>query len=338
MPARRRVALAAATALLAPVALTGATAATAAAQAPVYRPATNGAKLSGFKWVKQDSQFDITVESKALAGKYQVRVLVPKSWRPDSVRTWPVLYAFHGGRDTFVSWTRSTDIEEMAARYDAMVVMPAGDNGSYTDWFNGGKGGTPKWETFHMTEVRELVERNFHAGGSRACMGNSSGGQGCMTYAARHPGTFRYAASFSGLTSLLSPGIPSMVLLTASGDAGVNPFDIYGSPIANRANWAAHDPASLATKLRGTKVHISSGTTGEPGPFEEPGLPPWDIGLWSERAVGYSNVQFRDRMNQLGIPLTSNIYKEGRHAWPYWIREMHSIWADLMGTIGAPKV
>lgn len=334
MSACRRLAAAAATALLGSAALT---VATGTAHAVVYRPASNGAKLSAVKWIKQGSELDFTVDSRALSGKYQVRVLVPKSWRQLSLRTWPVVYAFHGGRDSYLSWTRSTDIEELAARYDAMVVMPAGDNGSYTNWWNDGRGGTPKWETFHMTEVRELVERNFHAGASRACMGNSSGGQGCMTYAARFPGTFRYAASFSGLTSILSPGLPSMILLTAAGEPGVNPFDIYGSPIRDRANWAAHDPASLAARLRGTKIHISSGTTGMPGPFEQPGMPLWDIGLLSERAVGYSNIQFRDRLTELRIPVGANIYGNGRHSWPYWIRELHSVWPDVMGTIGAPR-
>ena len=48
--------------------------------------------------------------------------------------------------------------------------MPEGANGSYTDWYNYGKGGVPKWETFHTKEVIQLMERNYHAGTARAVM------------------------------------------------------------------------------------------------------------------------------------------------------------------------
>lgn len=340
MPARswrrptRRAGVVAAAALIGPLSLT---AVTGSAEAAGYKRASNGASVAGFKWIKKGSQFDVTINSNALGGKYKVRVLVPKTWRGNSRRSWPVLYAYHGGRDTWVSWTRSTDIEGLARRYDTMVVMPAGNNGSYTNWWNGGRGGKPKWETFHTLEVRELVERNFHAGGARACMGNSSGGQGCITYAARHPRMFRYAASYSGVLSLLSPGIPSLLLYTMSGDPKINPYDIYGHPVLDRANWVAHDPTSLAARLRGTRLYFSSGTTGQPGPFEKPNMPPWDIGLVSERGVGYSNQVFRDRLQQLRIPFNAHIYGNGRHSWPYWIREMNTAWPSIMKTIGARR-
>ena len=45
-------------------------------------------------------------------------------WGVNWKKTWPVLYSLHGGHDTYVSWTRSTDIAQVAAGYNAMVVMP----------------------------------------------------------------------------------------------------------------------------------------------------------------------------------------------------------------------
>jgi S-formylglutathione hydrolase FrmB len=334
MPARpwRRnaIALLAAAALTSPLGITTASAAG-------YQPASNGARIVGVNWVKTGSQFDFTIQSNALGGQYRVRVLVPKTWRANSTRTWPTLYAYHGGRDNYTSWTRSTDIEGLARQYDVMVVIPAGNNGSYTDWWNGGRGGRPKWETFHTLEVRELVERNFRAGGSRACMGNSSGGQGCVTYAARFPRMFRHAASYSGVLSILAPGIPPLLLYTMLGTPGVNPLDVYGNPFTDRHNWEAHDPTTLAGRLRGTKLYISSGTTGNPGPFDPPNLPLWDIGLVSERGVGYSNQVFRDKLRQLNVPVAAHLYGDGRHSWPYWIREMNTVWPSLMSTVGARR-
>jgi S-formylglutathione hydrolase FrmB len=128
------------------------------------------------------------VERPLACSDQKVRVLVPKGWSAESTRTWPVLYAYQGGRDTYVSWTRSSDIKTIANKYDAMVVMPEADDGGYADWWNYGKGGIPQWEKFHLSEVLQLVERNYHASDVRACMGLSSGGQGCMTYAGAIPG------------------------------------------------------------------------------------------------------------------------------------------------------
>jgi S-formylglutathione hydrolase FrmB len=297
---------------------------------PALRPADDGARIVSQEWLDTYT-FDFTVRTAAIGSDQKVRVLVPKGWSAQSARTWPVLYAFHGGRDTYVSWTRSSDIKTIANDYNVIVVMPEADDGGYTDWWNYGNGGPPKWETFHMSEVLQLVERNYHASGVRACMGNSSGGQGCITYAARHPGAFRYAASYSGVLSLLSPGVQTLLmasnLLSAS-----DPFRIWGIPGLDDANWRRHDPVALAPSLRGTGLFISSGTTGVPGPLDDAST---IVGGPIEVPIGQTNIVFRDRLRRLGIPVTAHLYGPGTHSWPYWEREMRSAWPLLMGAIGA---
>lgn len=320
------------------VALTGSLAVTPVADATTYRRASNGAKIVGFKWIKQGSQFDFTIRSNALGGRYKVRVLVPRTWRMKSTRTWPTLYAYQGGREAYTAWTRSGGIESLASKYDVMVVMPAGNNGSYTNWWNSGRRGLPMWETFHTLEVRDLVERNFHAGGSRACMGVAAGGQGCVTYAARFPRMFRYAASYSGVLSLLSPGIPPLLLYTMTGTPGTNPLRVYGHPVYDKYNWVAHDPTSLARRLRGIKLYISAGTTGQPGAVEPKNLPKSDTGLVNERSVGFSNVVFRNKLRSLKIPVTAHFYNDGRHSWPHWSSETKLAWPSIMATLGAHRL
>jgi diacylglycerol O-acyltransferase / trehalose O-mycolyltransferase len=50
-----------------------------------------------------------------------------------------------------------------------LVVMPdAGQVGFYSDWFNRGRGGPPRWGTLHLTEPRRLLERDWRAGNRRA--------------------------------------------------------------------------------------------------------------------------------------------------------------------------
>ncbi|WP_067491057.1 alpha/beta hydrolase [Actinomadura hibisca] len=306
----------------------------APAQAAGFAKADTGAYVQSYKWINKTA-FDFAVKSPSLGGQVQkVRVVVPKTWKKNSRQSWPVVYAYHGGRDSYISWTRSTDIQATASKWGVMVVMPEGANGSYTNWFNGGKGGTPKWEDFHLREVRQLVERNFHAGGARAAMGISSGAQGACTYAGRAPGMFRYAACFSGVLSMSSPGIPSLLMYTNSGN-GADPNAIWGIPWINKANWDAHDPIKLLPKMRSTRLYVSAGTTGERGPLDPPNLPPWDIGYLSERAIGPTVRDFANEAKRQKVKITAHIYGNGRHSWPYWKREMHTAWPSMMQTIGA---
>ncbi|MEV3926192.1 alpha/beta hydrolase [Actinomadura coerulea] len=297
--------------------------------------ADDGARITAEKKIASH-EVDIAIDSPALGRAVKTRILLPKNWTRNATATWPVLYAYHGGQDDYASWTRNTDIEAWAAKYNVIVVMPEGDNGSYTDWYNYGKGGTPKWETFHTAEVRQLIERNYHAGALRAVIGNSSGGAGAMSYAARHPGMFKYAASLSGILSMRSIGMPALLMFTNAGN-GQDPFAIWGVPWSDDANWAAHDPYSLAPKLRGTGLFFSAGTSGRPGPGD-PDVAPWDIGLLSEIAVGANNRDFQKRLDQLNIPYTAHIYGDGRHNWPAWVREAGAVWPTLMKSIGARRV
>ncbi|RAY14861.1 esterase family protein [Actinomadura craniellae] len=316
-----------------------------AAAAPAFVPADTGARITGEQWL-DSATVDLTVSTPSLDGPQLVRVIVPAGWSREASRTWPVVYAYHGGRDTAVSWTRSTDIEQVAARYDVIVVMPEGGwNGSHANWHNFGLGGRPKWETFHVQEVVQLAERNLRAGTQRAVMGASSGGQGALAYAGRHPGTFRYAASFSSVLHMTTPAMQSLVLTTAAVWGGVwIPGAIYGWPLLNEFVWRAHDAYHLVPKLKGTGLYVSAGTTGNPGPFE-----PTDanlleqlagrlIGGFGEATVGASTRSFVDEARRRGVPVTANLYGNGWHQWAYWDAEYKKAWPLMMDTIGARQV
>ena len=135
---------------------------------------------------------DLTIDSPALGRSAKVRLLLPRRFQAQPHRRWPVLWLLHGCCDTYQSWTRSTDVEELAALADVLVVMPeAGQVGFYSDWRAPGRGGPSRWETFHLTELRQLLERDWRAGNRRVVAGLSMGGLGAMAYAARHPGMFR---------------------------------------------------------------------------------------------------------------------------------------------------
>ncbi|SHE56973.1 alpha/beta hydrolase [Streptoalloteichus hindustanus] len=281
---------------------------------------------------------DVTVWSPALRQKATARLLLPVGWDRGSGRHWPTLWLLAGccSLESHTGWTAFTDVEDRPELRDVLVVMPdAGLAGFYSDWWNGGRGGVPGWETFHLGELRTLLERDYGAGARRAVAGLSMGGFGALSYAARHPGMFRAAASYSGLVHNLHPGGPQyafptgaafvQALVKASGD---DPNALWGDPEAQRHVWAAHNPYDLAVLLRRIPVHISAGT-GEPGPLDAPGKQPDR----AEALLHAEAVDVADRLRALGGRVTTTLGEPGTHDWPYWERELHKSLPMLLDAI-----
>ncbi|MFC0038138.1 alpha/beta hydrolase [Actinomadura rayongensis] len=303
-------------------------------------PADDGARIKTETWIDSRT-VDLTVATPAVGDDEMIRVIVPQGWSRTASRTWPVVYAYQGGNDDYLSWVKGSQISDLASQWGVLVVMPAGGKGGgFSDWWNYGRGGTPKWETFHTTEVLQLLERNYRAGTRRAALGVSSGGQGAIAYAARHRGMFAYAASFSGLLHSSSPPIQwTLMLQGVTFDS--DPFAVWGVPGFDDANWKAHDPYELADKLRGTQLYISSGTTGLPGPLDDPSKTPLDSNIYGatgELIVGSTAKDFVARLQRLGIPATTHLYGDGWHNWNYWRRELTTEWPLMMQALGAEKV
>ena len=251
---------------------------------------------------------DLTIESPAVAAPMQVRLLLPRRFEDEPTARWPVVYLLHGSAGTYDDWWLESDVSELTAPTDLLVVLPYGGNpGWYSDWWNGGKGGPPTWETFHLVELRQLLERNWHAGDKRAIAGLSMGGYGAMEYAERQPGTFAAAASYSG------------VLDPLGGQANFSPpqpNDIWGDPVAQADVWKAHDPTDNAAALKGTALYVAYGN-GQTGPLDPSKSP--DLEAW----IATENETFLHQLAALKIPVTVDAYGNGTHDWPYWQRDLH---------------
>jgi S-formylglutathione hydrolase FrmB len=259
---------------------------------------------------------DLTIESPTV-GYAKVRLLLPDGFDPDASESWPVLYLLHGCCDDYTSWTRETDVEDIEELRDVLVVMPTGGQfGFYSDWWNQGAGGPPGWETFHLQELLQLLERNWQAGKERVVAGLSMGGFGAMEYTARNPGVFRAAASYSG------------VMDTLGSDFEADPA-MWGDKVEQRDVWEAHNPVSLAAELEGVPLYVSYGE-GSAGPLDSARVPFDDLEPW----IAQQNVTFVERLEELGIPATVDAYGPGSHTWPYWERELHDSLPMLLGALG----
>lgn len=276
-----------------------------------------------------DRLLKLTVRADAVGPQeLAVRVLLPRSWAADGTRTWPLLTLHHGGLDDSSSWTRHTDVAELSRDDEVLIAMPDGGRaGGYTDWRRG-----PRWQTFHVRDLFELMRERYRAATVRAVAGVSGGGYGALLSAAANPGAFRYAAALSGPGTIRSP-IAALTLLAATGVAGrVNPLDMWGLPLVHDRHWRASDPLHLAAGLRGTGLFLSCGLTGRPGPLDAPDAP-WSAANLAEPLVRSTLRPFLRRLRALGVPVTTHLYRDGTHSWPYWERELHRVWPSLMRSL-----
>lgn len=269
--------------------------------------------------------FDVSVPSLALGRAAPVRLILPSSFATQPTRTYPVLYLLHGAHDDYTSWTRETDIEAFTEGRDLIVAMPdAGPTGIPTDWRMG-----PDYETFQLSEVPALLTRSYRASGVRAVAGVSTGGYGAMAHAARHPGTFAAAASYSGILDTTAPGVPALVDAIVARE-NLLPLSLWGNPILNLLTWRDHNPRARAEGLRGTALYVSSGS-GVAG-----GVGDWLPGAL-ESLLWPSAHHFTDALALLRIPVTTHYYTGGGHDWAYWRGEFTASWPMLARALGVPE-
>ena len=312
------------------LALLGGAAPAPAGAAP--RPVGDGARVVARHW-SAPRELDLTVSSPALGRRAKVRLLTPVGWRAEPGRHWPTLWLLHGCCDSYTSWSTKSDLTRIAALRRVLVVMPeAGRAGFYSDWLgHGSKASAPGWEDYHLRELMPLLDSSFGAGPDRAVAGLSIGGFGALSYAARHPGMFRSAASFSGVADpLYSPGGPANVRTIVARNGG-DPADLWGDPVTDRALWAAHDPYELAGALARLPVFLSCGD-GTAGAFDHPGAT-----SAFEKLYLAENRRLADRLHALGDRrLRTDFYGAGTHTWPYWQRELHRALPMLLGSLEVP--
>lgn len=292
---------------------------------------------------------DVTVHSPAMAANMMVRLILPEGWSSTASRTWPVLWLLHGAgqvnlRNEFSGY-ESWDERGMARRLmrgrRVITVMPEGGRvGWYSDWkAEGSLSPRPRWETFHMVELTDLLATHYRAGSQQAIAGLSMGGFGALSYAGRYPGRFNAAAAFSApLTMVERPWVAQMSLAAM----GIPHNSIWGDPLdlsaaGGRDTWKAHDPYHLGNVLKDIPIYVASGDGDvdlvllpDEHVHDDPG--PVDI---LESGASRQSREFADHLRGTGN-VTRHFYGRGKHVWPYWRRELCRALPMLLGGIRVP--
>jgi S-formylglutathione hydrolase FrmB len=195
-------------------------------------------------------------------GPPRANVLLPAGYNPH--KAYPLLVLLHGLGGNYASYK----LDGETGFFDhlgAIVVMPEGGSGWYTNWWNDGERSSPAWESYELETVipavlaryRILPQRRYHA-----IAGVSMGGLGAVYLGGRLPGFFGSVASLSGFVDLALDGSglqTAMGLESQASSHGDDDLDPVDGPTRG-FYFKGHDPPLLAMNLKHTRVFESTGT------------------------------------------------------------------------------
>jgi pimeloyl-ACP methyl ester carboxylesterase len=189
--------------------------------------------------------------------------------------------------------------------------------------------------------------------------GFSMGGTGALEYASRHPNLFVAVGGFSGLAHTTEPEDPYEGAVTEPQPGTGSPGPAYGghaprpyrtpddanSGCNNSSNqwgdrvndaviWHGHNPADLASNLRGTKVYVGNGNGTPCDPLDPLDRP--TIVEPGEAATLVMNQDFAAAARAAHVDVTTNFYGCGVHTMRYAERNLHAFWPIMVAAFGSP--
>lgn len=239
-------------------------------------------------------------------------------------------------------WDINTAAFEWYYESGLSVVMPVGGQSSfYTDWYRPatGRAGTVtyKWETFLTRELPLWLAANKGVDPfGNAIVGLSMSGGSALTLASWHPTQFIFAASLSGFLNP-SVGLWPILINVAMRDAGgYSATDMWG-PKGDPA-WKRNDPMLNIPRLvaNGTAIWIYCGT-GAPSDLDP------DPSILASFTAGYLENVTLDTTKEFqrkylaagGRNAVFNFPPAGTHSWGYWGAQLQAMKADIQRVLGA---
>lgn len=284
---------------------------------------------------KDTRTLELTVNSASADGPMKtVRLLLPQGWTKNSSKKYPTLWLLHGGMDDSNSWLKGTDIRQMVASRNMMVVMPDTSwCSAYSDWQSGSWGYDSAWETYLTRDLRNLLHDKYGADRSNAAVaGPSMGGLGALKLAQHHPDMFKAAVSFSGNVDPLhaynnmadGPDLPGL-------SCAADWKRVWGDyrKADGLATWQRNDPYVQAHLLAQQKyVYVSSGD-GQSDPLQSEGGDKDMV----EQGVYKQARAIVEKLEGLNIPVDSHFYA-GNHTWTYWNGELQRAFPGILDALG----
>jgi S-formylglutathione hydrolase FrmB len=298
---------------------------------PASARAANPAHITGERKL-DNGAIELTIATPALSAPTRVQVFLPKGY--DAGGRWPVLYYLHGAQGDearFFPW-----YGDLIAKLPAILVAPAGGHvGFYTDWYNDGAFGPPRWETYGVKQLLPLIDARFRTTArrsGRALFGESMGGYGVMRYAARHPDKFVAVASLSGFGDSDYPPAGAIVSTLPMAE-GAGPDAINGPRLTQEVRWHGHNPKDLADNLHDVDVQVRTAPGVPTGPTES-GDVAGDCVL--EQGIRQTAVNLHDALTAAKVDHVFKEYEAGCHTIPTFRLEFTDALPQLERVLADP--
>jgi S-formylglutathione hydrolase FrmB len=280
-------------------------------------PARSKARLVTIDIPAPDSE----IASKWLSypGPPRANVLLPAGYnRRDH---YPLVVFLNGLDNDYASYAQY-GLTKPFDHLGAIVVMPEGASGWYTDWWNDGERGSPSWENYELETVIPTIvarypilpQRRYHA-----LIGISMGGLGAAYLGGRLPGFFGSVATLSGFVdpqyyaTVTQPAMAGYSSAVANGDTDPDP--LYGPPDGFYAG--GHNPVLLTKNLEHTRVFESTGT-GVPSKADPD---PAAFDVTEEHIIYPMNEEYHQALMAAGIDVTYQVHP-GAHDIPDFRNEI----------------
>jgi S-formylglutathione hydrolase FrmB len=256
------------------------------------------------------------------SGPPRANVLLPAGYNRH--KRYPLI-VFLNGLNTDYDWYANNGFTKPFDHLGAIVVMPEGASGWYTDWWNDGDRDGPSWESYELETViptilaryAVLPQRRYHA-----LIGISMGGLGATYLGGRLPGFFGSVATLSGFVdpqyyaTVTQPAMAAYSSAAANGDTDADP--IYGPPDGFYAG--GHNPALLTKNLEYTRLFESTGT-GVPSKAEPN---PAQFDITEEHIIYPMNTNYHKALMADGIDVTYQVHS-GTHSPPDFLNEIKAM-------------
>ncbi len=238
------------------------------------------------------------------------------------------------------AWTVDVNAPALYNDSNITLVMPVGGAGSfYADWehpatYDLNNPVTYRWETFLTSELPGYLAQHFGvAPDNNSIAGLSMGGTAALNIAAKHPGQFRQALSWSGYLTQTMPGMQTLMRVALLDAGGFNLNAMYGTMISPRR--FENDPFLNMEGLRGKDVYISA-ATGFWGPDDA--NYPMNLKLSAtplEMLAGVSTRLWEVKARATGLNVTADYPLTGIHNWTQFGYQLHKTKPRVLDVMNA---
>lgn len=239
----------------------------------------------------------IEVMSQAMGRTIKNVVIMPESYcylanlQQDR---YPVLYLLHGAYGCYSDWSRKTDLNQLASKYDVIIVCPDGQDSWY---FDSPVDPKMQFETYVSKELVSYIDSHYRTIPNRymrAITGLSMGGHGALFLAFRHPDVFWSCGSMSGNMDITQ--FPDSWHIK----------DRLGNYEDNKQRWRDHAVCNLVDQVKASELKPAQNI------IIDDGLN--DIFI-------KNNIAMHEQLVEKGIDHDFTT-RPGRHSWDYWVNSL----------------